>query len=59
MRDVQDIGEKDDKITGSMKDQNGEKEDFIIRAIESPIETLGFEFKVKKPKEVGIICTEE
>jgi hypothetical protein len=56
MRDVQDIGEKDDKITGSMKDQNGEKEDFIIRAIESPIGTLGFEFKVKKPKEVGIIC---
>jgi GNAT superfamily N-acetyltransferase/signal transduction histidine kinase len=55
MRDVQDIGEKDDKITGSMKDQNGEKEDFIIRAIESPIETLGFEFKVKKPKEVGIV----
>jgi len=56
VRDVQDIGEKDDNITGSMKDQNGEKEDFIIRAIESPIGTLGFEFKVKKPKEVGIVC---
>jgi hypothetical protein len=55
MRDVQDIGEKDDKITGSMKDQNGEREDFIIRAIESPIETLGFEFKVKKLKEVGMV----
>jgi|GEM_PF-5310248 len=55
MRDVQDIGEKDDKITSSMEDQNGEREDFIIRAIESPIGTLGFEFKVKKPKEVGIV----
>jgi len=56
MRDIQDIGAEGDKITGSENDQDGSQEDFIIRAIESPIGTLGFEFKVKKPKEVGIVC---
>lgn len=54
-RTIQDIGASGDKITGSEDDQEG-KEDFIIRAIESPIGTLGFEFRVKKPKEVGIVC---
>lgn len=56
-REIQDIGAEGDKITGSEKNQNADKEDFIIRAIESPIGTLGFEFKVRKPKEVGILCT--
>jgi hypothetical protein len=56
MRDIQETGAEGDKITGSENDQDGSQEDFIIRAIESPIGTLGFEFKVKKPKEVGIVC---
>ena len=55
-REIQDIGAEDDKITGSEKNQDGDKEDFIIRAVESPIGTLAFEFKVRKPKEVGIVC---
>ena len=54
-RDVSVLGEGGDKITG----KGEEKEDFIIRAICSPIETLGYEFKIPKPKEVGIVCKKE
>jgi len=56
MRNIQDIGAEGDKITGSENDHHGRQEDFIIRAVESPLRTLGFEFKVKKTKEVGIVC---
>jgi len=58
-REIQDIGAEGDKITGSLENQNADKEDFIIRAVESPIGTLGFEFKVRKPREVGIVCYKE
>ena len=55
-RTILEIGASGDEITGSEEDQEGKKDDFIIRAIESPIGTLGFEFRVRKPKEVGIVC---
>ena len=55
-RDISRIGAKGNDITGSENNQDADEEDFIIRAVESPVGTLGFEFKVRKPKEVGIVC---
>ncbi len=34
-------------------------DDFIIRATISPLGTLAYEFRIPKPKEVGIVCLED
>lgn len=55
-RDMQDLAKAGDAITG----KGEEKEDFIIRAIcyreeNSSQRTLGYEFYLLKPREVGIV----
>jgi len=65
-RDIEQIGAGGDKIYGpygSDKNYNflklAETEEgspYIIRAIESPLGTLGYEFYVRKPKMLGIVC---
>jgi len=47
-RDISHIGMGKDRITSG--------EDIIIRATVSPLGTLAYEFRIPKPKEVGIIC---
>jgi oxygen-independent coproporphyrinogen-3 oxidase len=68
-RDIEQIGAGGDKIYGpygSDKNYNflklAETEEgstYIIRAIESPLGTLGYEFYVRKPKMLGILCKKE
>jgi hypothetical protein len=63
-RDISLIGDGKERITG--KEANdlkklGESDsgsDAIIRAVESPIGTLGYEFYIPKPRTVGIVCSE-
>ena len=49
-KEIQDIGMGKGKITAG--------DDFIIRATVSPLGTLAYEFRVPKPKEVGVVCKE-
>jgi hypothetical protein len=68
-RDIEQIGAGGDKIYGpygSDKNYNFLKlaetekgSHYIIRAIESPLGTLGYEFYVRKPKMLGILCKKE
>jgi hypothetical protein len=62
-RDIDQIGAGGEKIYGPYQRgdflkfaKNTEGSPYIIRAVESPISTLGFEFYVKKPKIAGIVC---
>jgi hypothetical protein len=68
-RDLSHIGKGEDRITG--KDKGKDKEDnfkrfgedtngsdAIIRAVRSPIGTLGYEFYIPKPRIVGSVCRE-
>lgn len=77
-RDISDIGDGKERITGKQLDNAdadaeylanaeylkklGKEEsgsDVIIRAVESPIGTLGYEFYIPKPRTVGIVCQKE
>jgi len=62
-RDIDQIGAGGEKIYGPYQRgdflkfaKSTEGSPYIIRAVESPISTLGFEFYVKKPKIAGIVC---
>lgn len=61
-RDIAHIGNGKERVTGEEtnnfkmlgEDNNGS--DTIIKAVESPIGTLGYEFYIPKPRTVGIVC---
>jgi hypothetical protein len=63
-RDIAHIGDGKERVTGERtdnfktlgEDKNGS--DTIIRAVESPIGTLGYEFYIPKPRTVSIVCSE-
>jgi len=65
-RDIKKIGAGGENIYGPYgSDQkneflnlgkDSEGSNYIIRAIKSPLGTLGFEFYVRKPKMLGIVC---
>jgi hypothetical protein len=64
-RDISHIGDGEEKVTGKEEadlktlgeDNNGSEA--IIRAVKSPISTLGYEFYIPKPRNVGIVCPKE
>lgn len=65
-RDIVQIGAGGEKIYGPYESgdlmqfaQRKEGSTYIIRAIKSPIGTLGYEFYVRKPKMIGIVCKKE
>ncbi|MEM4203611.1 MAG: hypothetical protein QXS54_06035 [Candidatus Methanomethylicaceae archaeon] len=61
-RDIMHIGEQGQEITGESGktmlelggSENGSRA--IIRAVASPIGTLGYEFYIPRPRTVGIVC---
>ena len=61
-RDIFIIGVGKEKVTGKKTEdfkKLGESEsgiEAIIRAVKSPIGTLGYEFYIPKPRTVGIVC---
>lgn len=64
-RDISHIGDGKERITGEKTDnfinlgENENGSDVIIRAVESPIGTLGYEFYIPRPRTVGIVCPKE
>lgn len=63
-KEITEIGAGKDNITSDspnefdQKTDTGDRKDdgFIIRATVSPLGTLAHEFRIPKPKEVGIVC---
>ncbi len=57
-KEIRLIGMGGNKVTDNQEEKtDGSKEEgFIIRATVSPLGTLAFEFRVPKPKEVGMVC---
>ncbi len=63
-KEITEIGSGKDNITSDSPNESGRKTDtgdrkdlgFIIRATVSPLGTLAYEFRIPKPKKVGIVC---
>jgi len=62
-RDVETIASENEDIYGSRKStlkelgMKPEGAHCVIRAVKSPIGTLGYEFYVRKPMTIGIVCS--